>query len=174
MLTTPQQRPRRLVAEDHPHRRRRWTARRRGGASDAGGLVHYGLTAEYGDVTDSALEGLLSGFTAGTGGPALVLVGAAAVAATLISPRLWVRLTAVGTPALMVIGMFAVTPVALRHKLESSTTPRRGASLRRTWARGPGIDAARQSQHAFESIEHVGHFGGGGGVVSGVATGRSS
>ena len=133
------------------------------GLAVLGVLVHYGLTAEYGDVTDSALEGLRSGFSAGIGALALVLVGVAALAAVSVSTRPWMRLTALAVPGLMVVGMLAVTPAALREKLEVQydTTPRcvSGEDM----GPGPGSRAARESQQAFESIEHVGHFGGGGG-----------
>ena len=133
------------------------------GLAVLGVLVHYGLTAEYGDVTDSALEGLRSGFSAGIGAMALVPVGLAALAAGSVSTQPWMRLTALAIPALMVVGMLAVTPTALQTKLEVQydTTPQCVSD--EDMGPGPGSRAARESQLAFESIEHVGHFGGGGG-----------
>ena len=133
------------------------------GLAVLGVLVHYGLTAEYGDVTDSAIEGLRSGFSAGTGGMALVLVALAALAAGWVSTQLWMRLAALALPVLMVFGMLAVTPSALREKLEVQydTTPQ--CVPDEDMGPGPGSRAARESQRAFESIEHVGYFGGGGG-----------
>lgn len=128
-----------------------------------GVLFHYGLTAEYGDITDSALEGLRSGFSAGTGGMALVLVGVAALVAVFVSSQLWMRLAAAAIPVLMVVGMLAVTPAALREKLavQYDATPQCVSD--EDMGPGPGSRAQRESQQAFESIEHVGHFGGGGG-----------
>jgi hypothetical protein len=132
------------------------------GLAVLGVVVHYGLTAEYGDVTDTALEGLRSGFSAGTGAVALLLVGLVALIAVVVSSRRWMRLTAVAIPVLMVIGMLAVTPAALREKLEVQydATPR--CVPDEDMGPGPGSRAARESQQAFESIEHVGYFGGGG------------
>ena len=132
------------------------------GLAVLGVLVHYGLTAEYGDVTDSALEGLKSGFTAGTGALALVLVGLAGLIAMLVSSQPWMRLTAVAIPVLMVIGMLAVTPAALREKLEVQYDSTPQCVPDEDMGPGPGSRAARESQQAFESIEHVGYFGGGG------------
>lgn len=132
------------------------------GLAVLGVLVHYGLTAEYGDVTDSALEGLSSGFSAGTGAIALVLVGLAGLVAVLVSSQPWMRLTAVAIPVLMVIGMLAVTPAALREKLEVQYDATPQCVSDEDMGPGPGSRAARESQQAFESIEHVGYFGGGG------------
>lgn len=123
---------------------------------------HYGLTAEYGDVTDSALEGLRSGFSAGTGEVALVLVGVAALVAVLVSSQRWMRLTEVAIPILMVVGMLAVTPIALREKLEVQYDATPQCVSEEDMGPGPGSRAARESHQAFESIEHVGYFGGGG------------
>jgi hypothetical protein len=133
------------------------------GLAALGVLVHYGLTTEYGNVTDSALEGLRSGFSAGIGALALVLVGLAALAAGSVSTRPWMRLTALAIPGLMVVGMLAVTPAALREKLEVQYDATPQCVSREDLGAGPGSRAARESQEAFESIEHVGHFGGGGG-----------
>ena len=95
------------------------------GLAGLGVLVHYGLTAEYGDVTDSALEGLGSGFSVGIDTLALVLVALAAGAAALAATRAWLRRAALATPVLMVVGMLAVTPAALAQKLDVQydTTP---------------------------------------------------
>jgi hypothetical protein len=133
------------------------------GLAALGVLVHYGLTAEYGDVTDSALEGLRSGFSAGIGAMALVLVGLAALVAGSVATRPWMRLTALAIPGLMVIGMLAVTPAALREKLDIQYDATPQCVSREDMGPGPGSRAARESQQAFESIEHVGYFGGGGG-----------
>jgi len=132
------------------------------GIAVLGVIVHYGFTAEYGDITGTALEELRSGFSAGIAGMALVLVGLAALVAALVSPKLWMRLAAVAIPAAMVVGMLAVTPAALREKLETyDATPQCGPD--EDMGPSPGSRAARESQRAFESIEHVGHFGGDGG-----------
>lgn len=125
-----------------------------------GVVVHHSLLGEYGDITDSTLEAWRSGFTAGVGGLALVLVAVPSAAAAWLSRRRWMRIAAGAVPLLMVLGMLAVTPSALRLKLEQyDATPR---CLFEDMGPGPGTSAARESQRAFESIEHVGHFGGGG------------
>jgi len=132
------------------------------GLAVLGVVLHYGLTAEYGDVTDSALEGLRSGFSTGTGAIALVLVGLAALVTALVSSQPWMRLTAMAIPVLMVIGMLAVTPTALREKLEVQYDATPQCVSGEDMGPGPGSRAQHESQQAFESIEHVGHFGGGG------------
>lgn len=133
------------------------------GLAVLGVLFHYGLTAEYGDITETALEGLRSGFTYGTGTIALVLVVLAGLVAGVASQRAWMRLMAAAIPALMVIGMFAVTPAALREKLEVQYDATPQCVSDEDLGPGPGPRAARESQRAFESIDHVGHFSGGGG-----------
>jgi hypothetical protein len=72
------------------------------------------------------------------------------------------RLTAAVVPVLMVLGMLAVTPAALREKLavQYDDTPH-CVSEEGPWS-GPGGRAARESQRSLDSIEHVGQFGGGG------------
>ena len=133
------------------------------GLAVLGVLVHYGLTAEYGNITDSALEGLASGFSAGVSGPALVVVAIPGLVAFLVSSQLRMRLAALALPVLMVLGMFVVTPAALREKLAVQYDAAPQCVLADEMGPGPGTRAARESQEAFESIEHVGHFGGGGG-----------
>jgi hypothetical protein len=87
-------------------------------------LVHHGFMAVYGDVTDTAFEGLTWGLTAGPSGMALGLVAVVAVFGLVVSPRLWMRLTAVAIPVLMLLGMLAVTPSALGQKIEKfDSTP---------------------------------------------------
>ena len=129
-----------------------------------GVIVHYGLTAEYGDVTDSAVEAWRYGFTAGIGAMALVVVGTPAVVVLLLSSRAWMRGAAVAVPILMVLGMLAVTAPALREKLDVQYDATPQCLSGEDMGPGPGTRAARESQDAFESIEHVGHFGGGGGT----------
>ena len=129
------------------------------GIAVLGVFVHYGFTAEYGDTTDTALEGLRSGIV----GVALVLVGLAALVAALVSSKLWMRLAAVVIPAVMVVGMLVVTPAALREKLEVQYDATPQCVPDEDMGPGPGSRAARESQRAFESIKHVGQFGGGGG-----------
>ena len=128
-----------------------------------GVLVHYGLTAEYGDIADSAFEGLRDGFSSGISGLALGIVVVAAVVVLAVSTTPWMRLAALAVPVLVVAGMFAVTPMALQEKLDTQydTTPQCVSS--EDMGPGPGTRAARASQEAFDSIEHVGYFGGGGG-----------
>lgn len=129
-------------------------------------LVHYGLTAEYGNIKDSALEATISGFTAGVGGIALVLVGAVALVAFLVAPLSGMRVAAVLLPIGMVFGMFAVTPAALKEKLSvqyRATPACFSQGDEEEWGRhSPGLRAARESQRAVESVEHVVLFHGGG------------
>jgi hypothetical protein len=132
------------------------------GLGALGVLVHYGFIAEYGDVTGSMLEGFGSGFTSGVGVIALVLVGATGLIALSVSLRPWMRWSAVALPVLMVLGMLAVTPAALRHKLDVQYDATPQCVSREDMGPGPGTDAERESQKAFDSIDHVGHFGGGG------------
>lgn len=125
--------------------------------------VHYGLTAEYGDITDTAYEGLVGGFSYGVSGLALGIVALPAVAALLLSTKAWARLTAVAIPVLMVAAMFAVTPAALAAKLETQFDAVPQCVSNEDMGPGPGTRAMHESQEAFESIAHVGQFGGGGG-----------
>lgn len=133
------------------------------GLATMGVLVHYGVTAEYGDIAASAFEGWMWGFTAGTGGIALVLVGIAAVAALVVSSRRWMRLTAVGIPVLMVVGTLVVTPAALHKKLEVQYDATPQCVAEEDSGPGPGSRARRKLQQALESLDHIGYFGGGGG-----------
>ena len=133
------------------------------GLAMLGVLVHYGVTAEYGDVTDSALEGLRSAFSVGIGAIALAIVGLAALAAASVSTRPWMRRWALAIPALMVIGIFAVSPAATQAKLEVQYDATPQCVTAEDMGPGPGSRAAHESQLAFESIDHVGYFGGGGG-----------
>ena len=125
---------------------------------------HYGMTAEYGDVTELA-EDRSAGVSSVLefGGLALILVVVAALAVVCTRARHWARLTAVAIPALMVVAMIGVTPAALREKLVSSYSDTPQCVFPEFMEQGPGLDAERESQAAFESIEHVGHFSGGGG-----------
>lgn len=134
------------------------------GLAVLGVLVHYGFTAEYGDITDSAAEGFGSGFSSGLAGLALAVVVVAAGAAVWASSRRWMRAVALAIPLLMLLAMFAVTPRALDSKREEqfSSSPRCVIEEDGAGSSGPGVEAARRSQEAFDSIEMVGVFGGGG------------
>lgn len=133
------------------------------GLAVLGVLFHYGLTAEYGNIDDSALEGLVAGFTAGVGGLTVAVVGSAAVVALAVATHRWMRVTALALPVLMLVGMFAATPAALQRKLEVQYDATPQCVSTEDMGPGPGTRAAQESQAAFESIEHVGHFSGGGG-----------
>lgn len=128
-------------------------------------LVHYSFMAMYGDVTGSAFEGLTWGLTAGPSGLALGLVLVVALIGFVLSTKQWMRLTAVAIPVLMLIGMFAVTPFALGQKMEKQFVSAPQCVTEGTDE--PMATADRESQQAFDSIEHIGHFKGGG--MSGVA-----
>lgn len=133
------------------------------GLAAFGVAMHYGLTAEYGDITDSAYEGLADGFSSGVSGLALAVVAVVGVIALAASSRLWTRLAALAIPVLMVIGMYAVTPAALEAKLETQYDAVPQCVSSEDMGPGPGTRAMHESQDAFDSIEHVGQFGGGGG-----------
>lgn len=128
-------------------------------------LVHQGFMAMYGDVTGGAFEALTWGLTAGPSGLAFGLVAVVAVIGLLLATRLWMRLTAVAIPVLMLIGMFAVTPSALGQRLEAQFDSTPQCMIEGTAE--PMATADRESQRAFDSIQHIGHFSGGG--MSGVA-----
>jgi hypothetical protein len=83
----------------------------------------------------------------------------------MISTRRWMRLTAVAIPVLMLIGMFAVTPSALGQRLDVQFDSSPQCVIEGTDE--PMASADRESQQAFDSIEHIGYFSGGG--MSGVA-----
>ncbi len=129
-------------------------------------LVHYEFMRIYGDVSGTAFEGLTWGLTAGPSGLAFGLVAVVAVIGLMLSTRRWMRLTAVAIPVLMLIGMFAVTPSALGQKMEKQFVSAPQCVTEGTDE--PMATADRESQRAFDSIEHIGHFKGGGGM-SGVA-----
>jgi hypothetical protein len=132
------------------------------GLAVLGVLIHFGFTAEYGDITDSTLEGFGWGFSSGIGVMALVLVGAAGLIALRVSVRPWMRWAAAAIPVLMVLGMLAATPAALREKLHTQYDATPQCISEEDMGPGPGTDAEEESQKAFDSIDHVGHFGGGG------------
>jgi hypothetical protein len=124
-------------------------------------LVHYGFTAQYGDVTDLAAEGWSSRLSSGAGGVGLVVV-LAVVAVALLSQR-WARVLAVAIPVLLVAVTPVVTSAALQEKLTSQYGDTPQCVDGDFMGPGPGADAAQESQQAFESIDHIGHFSGGGG-----------
>lgn len=69
------------------------------GLAPLGVTVHGGFLAEYGDVSDSAEEGLLSVFSTGVVGPALVLVTVAVLVAVRTSSKRWLRVMAETIPS---------------------------------------------------------------------------
>jgi hypothetical protein len=123
-------------------------------------LVHHEFMRIYGDVTHTAFEGLIWGLTSGLSGAALGLVAVVAMFGLVLSPRLLMRLTAVVIPVLMLLGMLAVTPAALRQKTEAQfgSTPQCVSE----GSAEPMATADRESQRAFDSIRHIGLFSGGG------------
>lgn len=126
-------------------------------------LVHQGFMSVYGNVSDTALAALTWGLTAGPSGMALGVVAVVAVVGLVLSPRLWMRLTAVAIPVVMLLVMLAVTPLALAQKVgKYDSSPQ--CVIEGTAE--PMASADRESQRAFDSIEHIGLFSGGG--VSGV------
>ena len=128
-------------------------------------LVHYGFMAMYGDVTGSAFEGLTWGLAAGPSGLALGVVLVVALIGLMLSTKLWMRLTAVAIPVLMLLGMFVVTPLALGQKMANQFVSAPQCVTQGTGE--PMATADREAQEVFDSIEHIGQFKGGG--MSGVA-----
>lgn len=123
-------------------------------------LVHHSFMAMYGgEVTGTAFDGFTWGLTFGPSGLGLGLVAVIALIGLMLSPRLWMRLTAVAIPVLMLLGMLAVTPWALGQ---------RGAnfdSAPQCVMKGtdePLVTADRESQQAFDPIEHTGLWRGNG------------
>lgn len=129
-----------------------------------GVLVHYGFMSVYGDVTGTALDGLIWGLTAGPAGLALLLVAFVVVIGFALSTRRWMRITAAAVPVLMLIGMFAVTPSALGQRLEKQYVS--SPQCLTDGTDEPMAAADREAQQVFDSISHIGHFNGGG--MSGV------
>lgn len=126
-------------------------------------LVHYGFMTVYGDVTDTAFEGLTWGLTSGPAGLGLGLVAVVALIGLMLSPRLWMRLAAGAIPVLMLLGMLAVTPSALGQKTGKFDS---APQCVMEGTEEPMATADRESQQAFDSIEHIGIYSGGG--ISGV------
>ena len=132
------------------------------GLAVLGILLHHDFTAMYGDVTSSGPQEFARSLVGGVSALPLVLAGLVSLIAASVSPRRWIRLAAVAIPVVMVAGMVTVISPALRDKLESQydATPRCVSD--EDMGPGPGSRAAQESQQAFESIEHIGLFGGGG------------
>lgn len=127
-------------------------------------LIHSGFMAVYGRVADTAFEGLTWGLTAGPSGMALGLVAVVAVVGLVLSPQLWMRLTAVAIPVVVLLVMLAVTSLALGQKIgKYDSSPQ--CVIEGT--EEPMASADREAQRAFDSIEHIGLYSGGG--MSGVA-----
>lgn len=125
-----------------------------------GVLLHHAFLVEYGIITHSALQGLVWGLTAGLSGAALAVVAVVAVLALVLSRGTWMRLTAIAIPVLMLLTMLALTPLALRQKIEAQydSVPQCVSAD----SGEPAGAAERESQEVFDSIEHVGYFSRGG------------
>jgi hypothetical protein len=130
------------------------------GLAALGGVVAYGLTGEYGEIGASRNATFAGAMEIGVIG--LVLSGAVGLVAVLVGRSARVTAVAVGIPALMLVGTWLTGPAALHQKLEQQydATPQ---CLDEEMTAGPGAEAARESQATFDSIGHVGWFGGGGG-----------
>jgi hypothetical protein len=127
-------------------------------------LAHHAFTAEYGNVTDTALKGLVWGLTAGLSGVALIPVVVVGVIALIVARLRWMRLMAIAIPFLMLLGMLAVTPLALRQKIEVQldSTPQCVSIDSSDPEAAEAAAAEIESQRIFDSIEHIGYFSGGG------------
>lgn len=123
--------------------------------------IHHGFTAVYGNVGDSVWNEFRDQFSYGVSGVALGVVLFAALIAAAVSPTAWMRTAAAVVPPLMLLGMFAVTPMALDARAEEYTaTPQCVFSEDR--GSGPIFGAARKTQRGLDSIDHVGRFSGAG------------
>lgn len=123
-----------------------------------GVLVHYAVMAEYGDVTGTGQQGLSWAWTAGFAGIALIPVAGAALIAFTFSSRRWMRVTAGILPVLMLLGMLATTPLALRQRIDAQYDA--NPLCVNEDLGGPGSAAERDSQRAFDSIKLIGIFSG--------------
>ena len=121
---------------------------------------HHEYMAEYGDVTGLGPKGFSREWadwewTASYTGITLIPVVVAAVIAFRRAPRRWMRVTAMGIPVLMLLGILVVTPVGLQKRLD--TQYRSAPQAVNQDMDGPVSAAERQSQRAFDSIEHIGN-----------------
>jgi hypothetical protein len=125
-----------------------------------GGLVAYGLTAEYVDINATRSEAFVTAMQVGVIG--LVLSGATGLVAATVARDTRVTALAVAIPALMVLAVWVTGPMAVQQKLEQQfdAVPQ---CVDDEMTAGPGADGARAAQETFDSIDHVGWFGGGGG-----------
>jgi hypothetical protein len=134
------------------------------GLAMLGVLVHYGFMSVYGDVTGTAFNGFMWGLTAGPSRLALLLVLVVVVVSFMLSTKRWMRLMSAAIPVLMLIAMFAITPLALGQRLEKHYVSSPQCVMEGTDE--PMAAADRAAQQVFDSISHIGHFNGGG--MSGV------
>ncbi|QCU79140.1 hypothetical protein E7744_14110 [Citricoccus sp. SGAir0253] len=117
---------------------------------------HYAFTAEYGDITEGPLEGIARVLASSL--LPVALVGFLGLMAAVLLPLPWVRATAVAVPVLMVVAMIAATPWALRQKAQEQFTT--APHCLTEGFTGDRLAAVREYQAVFDSIEHVGSFGG--------------
>ena len=127
-------------------------------------LAHYAFTAEYGEVTGNALQGLVWGLTAGLSGMALIPVLLVGLIAVIAARARWMRLLAIAIPFIMLLGMLAVTPLAQHQKIERQldSTPQCVSTDSSDLEAAGAAAAEQESQRIFDSIEHIGYFSGGG------------
>lgn len=123
-------------------------------------VVHFAFMAEYGDATGVGQQGLSWEWTASYAGVALIPVVIAAVIAFILASRRWMRVTAVSIPGLMLLSILAVTPLGLQQRMDVQYDTMPNCLNEDTG--GPDSAAERDSQRAFDSIEHIGSFSGGG------------
>ena len=144
------------------------------GFAVVGVWFHDGMTAEYGDVTELA-EGRRAGVSSIVefGGLALFLVLAAAVVVVFVTAQRWARRTAVAIPVLMVVGLIAVTPAALREKLVSSYSDTPQCVFRSSWGPGPAWMRTASPRRPSSPSSTSGTSVAGAEVVSSVVTGGS-
>ena len=129
------------------------------GVGALGGLVTFGFTAEYGDIGASRTEAFAGSMEILLIG--LVVAGSVGIVAAGVARSAVVTSLAVAVPVLMLLGTWLTAPMALDRKLEDqfASVPQ---CLDDEMTTGPGAEAAREAQETFDSIDHVGWFGGGG------------
>ena len=81
-----------------------------------GGLVAYGLTAEYVDINATRAEAFGTAMEIGVIG--LVLAGAAGLVAALVAQDAKVTAFAAGIPVLLLVALWVTGPLAVQQKLE--------------------------------------------------------
>lgn len=134
-------------------------------------VFYSALTAEYGDVTASALENFRSGLGAGFVTAGIVPGGAIALRGRAVVAALGAGDSA-GDPGVDADRHARRHPSGTGQAMETRFGSAPHCLRGLEGGLGPGPDAMREAQRVFDSIEHVGYFSGGAsGGVSGCEEG---